>query len=554
MKARTIATAAILLGAETTRAQNCTFETISPSKDLIWCPCEDQFLCARLDVPLDYKNPELARASVPLLKLPATPDSPDGPYRGAVLVNPGGPGVSGLDLVREGGALLRAWIGSNYDIVGFDPRGVGLGEPRLNCSTNTTTLQTRDEEPHRLVDDFYQRYIDFSADLGRRCEARAGGETGAGRYMTTAVTARDMLSFVDAFASSADGGRVVEGGGNASVLNYYGISYGTFLGQTFASMFPGRVGRVALDGVVSPEGYQANGTFPGVTHLDGVLGAFFVYCHAAGPEACAYYTGETAMDIFERWRASFARLDARGAEAEGWANASEIASALLTFKVGMLTAATGPVVSFPAMAEALVGLEAALAGGELAAWTAGLNAAIGDPGVEGRVNPEQSLGVLCSDQGNRLFGTTLEGLRPFVEQVEGQSVVGETWVQQILGCSGWSIRGREVFEGPYGGETRADLLFVSNTFDPTTPIENTVNNAPKFKGARRLTIEGLGHTASATLNQCALAVVKSYFQGTMCGRDIYCPLEAGPFNVLLNGSIQENLVAAGLADISSLYK
>ncbi|GKT45302.1 tripeptidyl aminopeptidase [Colletotrichum spaethianum] len=410
-----------------------------------------------------------------------------------ILINPGGPGGSGIELARNNGSTIQAVAGSNYDIVGFDPRGVGLSEPRPNCSAGIvlprSQVLSRRDVP-RFVDRYYQQFIDFGKELGERCQAQAGADTEAGPHMTSAVTARDMLSIVDAFAVTPDGERTAL---NSTLLNYYGISYGTFLGQTFASMFPGRVGHFALDGNVSPEGFQSNFTSNSVNHLDGVLGAFFVYCHAAGP-ACSYYTGNTAMDIFKRWNASFAQLDARLAEAENWSNATEIALALETFKYTLLDAAVAPLSVFGKIAGSFVGLEEALSSNTLAAWTEQTNVAFGFDGLEGYAgsHPEQSLGVLCSDQSNALYGKSLEEIQPLISALQDQSVAGEIWTSAMLGCLGWPIRSNDVFRGPYGGNTSYPVLFIGNTFDPTTPIENAIASIPKYTNARSLTVDNMG--------------------------------------------------------------
>ncbi|KAL0934997.1 uncharacterized protein CTRU02_209588 [Colletotrichum truncatum] len=541
-----------LLGIGIAAAQNCTFQSITPSTNLVWCRCEGPFYCAKLDVPLDYLNPQLGRASVPLMKLPADPASQNGPYRGMILINPGGPGGSGIELARSSAIQIQPILGSNYDIVGFDPRGIGLSEPRASCSAGNSTRRRKTRNVPRLGDAFYNERIEIYKDIGERCQATIGADTAAGPHMTTATTARDMLSIVEAFAATPDGARAAL---NSSQLNYYGISYGTFLGQTFASMFPDRVGHVALDAVLSPEGYQENGTYPNMNHVDGILGAFFIYCHAAGPGYCAYYTGDTPMNIFERWNASFSQLDARTAEAEGWENATEIASALRVFKDGILSVAIEPLASFGIIAPALVRLEQALDGGYLAVWTEQVKLLLGESEdaevLDG--NLEQNIGVTCSDQKNRLYGKSLEDLRPLIKQLEDQSVIGEIWATVALSCTGWSISSNDVFEGPYGGNTSYPLLFVSNTFDPTTPIENAIANAPKFRNSRRLTIDGLGHNSFTTDNLCGFEAIRSYFQDKMCGREHYCPLEIGPFGVQLNGTIQQNLETAGLARIRDLY-
>ncbi|KAF4778563.1 hypothetical protein HER10_EVM0007009 [Colletotrichum scovillei] len=542
-----------LVGFRAVGARDCTFDSITPSQDLVWCPCEGQFFCAKLDVPLDYKNPSLGRASVPLLKIPAAAESPDGPYRGAILINPGGPGASGIELARYNGTTVQAAAGSNFDIIGFDPRGVGISEPRPNCSAGISigkngTLSGRDAP--RVVDGYYQQFIDFGKELGEKCQAQAGADTEAGPHMTTAVTARDMLSIVEAFSASPDGNRTVL---DSSKLNYYGVSYGTMLGQTFASMFPDRVGHVAIDGLVDPISYQTNFTSSSINHVDGVLGAFFVYCHAAGPDLCSFYTGNTPKDIFSRWNASFTQLDAQKAEEEGWANATDIGLALVTFKVSVLSAVVQPLAQFGRISDVFVALEKAISLNSVAVWTEQTNAIYGDPNLGGYVYPEQTLGVLCSDQSNTWYGKSLADIKPLLDGLKDTSIVGEVWSRAMLACLDWPIRSNDVFKGPYGGNTSYPMLFASNTYDPTTPIENAISNAPKYTNARRLVTDGMGHTTVATNNMCAFAAIRSYFQDTMCGKEHYCPLELGPFNVHLNGTIKENLEAAGLSNLRSLY-
>jgi len=425
-------------------------------------------------VPLDYQNPRLGRASVPLIKYPAVPNSPDGPYQGMILINPGGPGASGVNEARDNASTIQSLIGTNWDVVGFDARGMWLSEPSASCQlTNTTSghrLTLRSNSVPKVTDEFYNSYIEFGKELGRRCKTSIGGNKDAGPHMTTAVTARDMLSVVDAFAETDDGRRAAKRRG---LLNYYGISYGTFLGQTFASMFPERVGNMILDGVVSPESYLTNYTSASVNHLDGIIAVFFIYCHAAGPSACSYYTGSTPKDIYERFHRSFVQLNPRKAEAAHWSNATDLEAGLLTLKVTLLTAAGAPLSVFGRLPEIFQGLEAALAAQDVRPWTAQLATIVGDPGPAGYadMHPEWSLGTLCSDQDGKLYGKKLRDLRPLVNDLEEQSIIGEIWIKSVLGCTGWPIKSNDVFTGPFGGRTATPILFVGNTYDPVTPIE-----------------------------------------------------------------------------------
>ena len=164
----------------------------------------------------------------------------------------GGPGNAGVDYVLESGydALVPV-VGTNFDLVGFDPRGIGRSIPAANCSASSTNTSLRRRAfglyGPELSSLYWDQTLESAKEFGAQCETAIGGPDGAGTHMSTAVVATDMLSIVDAFAST-DKGKAVE---DSSLLNYWGISYGTFIGESFASMYPDRVGRVALDGILS---------------------------------------------------------------------------------------------------------------------------------------------------------------------------------------------------------------------------------------------------------------------------------------------------------------
>lgn len=345
-----------------------------------------------------------------------------------------------------------------------------LSKPVANCSVDKSvqTGKLINRQVPRAADNYYNLFIDFGQELGKDCEMKTGGEQDAGPHMSTATTARDMISIVDAFADTEEGQTAAR---PSNLLNYYGISYGTFLGQTFASMFPDRVGRVVLDGVVHPEGYLANYTYQSVTHLDGVVAAFFIYCYEAGVSQCSFYTGSSPKDIYDRFNESFVQLDAQKAAAENWSNATEIDTALVVLKVALLTTADTPLSYFSILPDMLLGLENALATQNISAWIAQAETIYGDPMLAGYENPQWTLGVLCSDMENRWYDKTLEDLRPLLAVLEQSSIVGDIWIKSMLGCTGWSIEATETFQGPFGGDTANPILFVGNTYDPVTPFD-----------------------------------------------------------------------------------
>jgi pimeloyl-ACP methyl ester carboxylesterase len=127
---------------------------------------------------------------------------------------------------------------------------MGYSLPRANCSQSASV---NDQVQRRafgltgpeLPEAFWDEQFSSAQATGEECEAAFGGSEGAGQYMSTPVVATDMLSIVDAFAATSQGKMAAT---NSSLLNYWGFSFGTFLGQTFASMYPDRVGRLAIDG------------------------------------------------------------------------------------------------------------------------------------------------------------------------------------------------------------------------------------------------------------------------------------------------------------------
>lgn len=200
-------------------------------------------------------------------------------YKGMVLINPGGPGGSGISALDS---FSSTWgnatetigaIGSNYDIIGFEPRGVGFSIPSANCTNNTSPsagIGKRFDQPNGP-------FLDFASAGGNEadaqmkakaaeCQKTIGGPSGAGQHMSTATVVRDMVTITDAFAATADGAKVK----NPKLTNYFGISYGTFLGQTFASMFPERVGRFILAGVVDPDDQVSGISLTGLQSTDEV--------------------------------------------------------------------------------------------------------------------------------------------------------------------------------------------------------------------------------------------------------------------------------------------
>ncbi|MGH3510389.1 MAG: alpha/beta hydrolase [Nocardioidaceae bacterium] len=196
-----------------------------------WTGCQGGDQCAHIRVPLDYAKPAGQAISLALVKVPAT-DQAD--KVGALVVNPGGPGESGLSEAEQAPSYFSPVVLRSYDIVGFDPRGVGQSTP-IRCLDTKQTDRFLASDPDPDTPAEVRENDALLRQLGTGC-VRLSGDLAA--HISTVEAAKDM-----------DVIRALLG---EPTLNYFGSSYGTFLGATYAGLFPKRVGRMVLDGALDP--------------------------------------------------------------------------------------------------------------------------------------------------------------------------------------------------------------------------------------------------------------------------------------------------------------
>lgn len=253
------------------------WSTISPSPSLNYTPCYETHKCAKLLVPLDWLNPEAYdhEVSLAIIALPATVPETDASFAGSVLVNPGGPSGSGVDFLLTWGSVLQRTADSEdrkHEMVSFDPRGVGLTEPAADCfrsefargafALEDRALGSPGEGIHVV-----RSKISRAGAVGRLCEA-GDRKDRILSFMSTSSVARDMVAIVDKMDELRKDVPVedvpveneqlelrADGGDDTPRLQYWGFSYGSVLGNYFASMFPGRVGRMVLEAIEDPYDY-----------------------------------------------------------------------------------------------------------------------------------------------------------------------------------------------------------------------------------------------------------------------------------------------------------
>ncbi|KAH7316883.1 Alpha/Beta hydrolase protein, partial [Stachybotrys elegans] len=475
-----------------------------PSTNLTWTPCFDNFTCARLEVPLDYDNSTLDTTSIAFIKLSgknATLESP------SIVLIPGGPGGSGINLLFDNQAMLGQALGEQYNFVSFDPRAVNNSGPSIDCFSGNSEARLafmglyNTGTANISAPSFAQQYY-ASSIYGEWCNNAVENGSPHGYYVTTPAVARDLLTFVEANARQT-GQPPAE-----AKLWCYGISYGTVIGTTFASMFPGRIGRMVLDGVVDADQYYDNTWRDNIDQVDEAMGQFATLCHSAGPEACSFW-GPTPANITSRIDAIIHQLQNHPVPISG-VQGQELPT-LVTYsdlKALFMQAVTSPLNFFPLMANILHQFERGDVSG-----LAGIFDALPIPDDAG-------MAIRCADSYRRNQLTTIEEFQSSVEHWESRSkYVGDMWP---INHGSPSIG----VDRP----TSFPILFASNTIDPLSPVKSARKMSSRFPGSVLLTQEAVGHViVNGGGSTCYFGNVQAYLQGIVPSANTTCAQENTPF-------------------------
>ncbi|KAL2178394.1 TAP-like protein-domain-containing protein [Thermothelomyces heterothallicus CBS 202.75] len=552
------------------------WESITPSPDLAWHTCytaiNPSFLCARLTVPMDYAHenddPDGLKVHLALVLLPPasqgqTPSNhttTDPPRKAPLLINPGGPGGSGAFLALLMGPSLQRALGTDQPILGFDPRGVGFTTPVADCWAAPPPPDACDDEnggggggggggagpaceddaakgllrrveweqvnaAYGLVgeSEAATRYLEAGHRgvnaLCRSRDDRHGGTSGLA-WSGTGEVARDMARIVDKWDEWVD--REEEEAGVAAEremrgkLVYWGFSYGTYLGATFARMFPHRVGRLLLDGVVDAELYEEPVWEESLVDADKVLDEFFRYCAAAGRDCALYRDGDQADDVRRKYEAVMERLRTSPVT---FIHPDYFYPVILRESlVKQLAFAVlySPIQGFPGLAWILdciyegryKQLSAMFQDAELMCSVPGNNLLMG-------LKTDAQRAIMCSDKRQPVNMTVPDWEAEHKKMAELSQFAG-IWMGLMMQCSGWDISPpHRAPMGPWTSsrgqfETANPILFLSNTHDPVTPLRAAVKMALKFKGAGLLEQKSLGHCTVSTVSRCTTRVVREY--------------------------------------------
>ncbi|WP_154697780.1 alpha/beta hydrolase [Lentzea guizhouensis] len=441
-----------------------------------WKTCGPEhpgFECGTIKVPLDHDNPRGATTTVALNRKPAT----DQARRiGSLFLNPGGPGGSGISFAFSSGEQLSAALQGRFDIVGFDPRGIGQSDP-LRCFPSEEALNEFFEGipgfPYQASQErpFFDRY----RSLGRECR----DDQPIAQHMSTADVARDLD-----LLRRAVGDRKI---------SYLGFSYGSFLGTTYANMFPGNIRALAIDGVLNPVLWSSGRQIESdrIASKE-VFDEFLRLCDEA---ACPL-----GPNSKQRWNALLAAAKAKPIQ---------LGDQVYTYDrvIGTAIGTGYAPEAWPAIADLLDKLSDA---------SAGLSVAAAEPDYDNFFDAYN--GNVCADiEYPRDFAT----YRAVGRYAEAGSEFGPYWWWSNAACANWPTN-PDRFTGPWNHRTSAPVLVVGNYFDGATDYRGAQAVARQLPNSRLLSYAGWGHTAYG-VTKCITDHMNAYLldvklppAGTVC--------------------------------------
>ncbi|MEV5571216.1 alpha/beta hydrolase [Spirillospora sp. NPDC052269] len=445
--------------------------------------------CARIKVPLDYAKPDGRTIELALLRFPAT----DRAHRiGSLLFNFGGPGASGTESVAEAAGRFQGLAG-RYDLVGFDPRGVGQ-------STAVTCLS--DAELDRNL------ALDAAPDTA--AEEKTVEEADTAYIRACEKNSGDLLPHVGTVSAARDMDVIRSVLGDAQ-LHYFGLSYGTELGANNAHQLPGNVGRSVLDGAVDTKISAVDLSLQQAAGFQRALGNFAAYC--AGLAAASCPMGRTRSEVLASIQKFADGLDAHPLN-------TDQPTRPLTQSLGVtgISAALYDQATWKTLAQALA--DASKGDGSLLLALADLQNGRGEDGHYSNTLAANTA-ISCADTTERQ--TAADVRRELPRFRNASPVFGPALAWGLLTCTGWPFKGDNAGK-EVSAPSAAPIVVIGNEGDPATPYAWAPALTREIGGrAVLLSLRGQGHTAYLTGNRCVVDTVNAYLldgkvprNGTRC--------------------------------------
>ncbi|MFG2508105.1 alpha/beta hydrolase [Streptomyces rubiginosohelvolus] len=489
---------------------------------LRWTDCDTEgYVCARLTVPRDYDDPGNGKTFV----LPVARAEAGKPDRriGSLVYNPGGPGAAGVQSLQEGmdEAFGRA-ARDRFDIVAFDPRGVGASVPALTCTASDDEAEEEASEPpvpegvaplHPRTEEERTAAAEGARAATEDCERHSGGLL---RHVGTQDAARDL--------------DVLRAALGERELTYLGWSYGTSLGTAYAELFPRRVRAMVLDGAIDPSLDWSQRVLSQSAGFRRSVDDYADHCAEVAGDSCPADSPDAIRALVEGLYARAGRAPLPVSEDSSYAEYGGMDATAVIDAVSM--AMYTPEDQWEPLSRALAAADAGDATA-LGALDEEETAPAGeDPAPEetDEVTEEESgdedhdatedptpvdnegaalTAVNCLDVPHPRDLDAYWDALPRAEKTAG--VYGTAGVTAELTCRGWPSGGRTPHRVDADGVV--PVLVVGTTGDPSTPYEEAVSLADQFPGGMLLTYEGMGHTAYGRGGACVTEKVDAYLVG-----------------------------------------
>jgi pimeloyl-ACP methyl ester carboxylesterase len=441
------------------------------TQQLAWHGCASGFQCASLKVPVDYANPGGATIELAVVRDPTSAKN----KLGSVVLNPGGPGASGIEYAEGEGQTIKQTLGGEFDVVSFDPRGVGESAP-VRCLTSKQLDQwvAFEADPNSPASVAQQDQL--AKQFAASCEGQSPALL---PHVSTVDTARDL----DVLRAAL---------GDAK-LTYIGASYGTFLGAIYAQLFPTNIRALVLDGALDPAASAAELDHVQARGFEVALKSYIATCVKSS--SCPLGTSSTAAEPkLDSWLAGLQTKPLPG-------SGGRVLTAALA--VGGVAAALYSPNSWSYLSSSL---HAAFGGNPAGLLT--LSDDLDGRQSDGSYNNliESNMAINCVDR---------PGLGPnmaaYAQQAAAGAADGPTFGEYVdwgnVACADWPVA-PELAPGPVDPVGAPPILVVGTLRDPATPYQWAQSLAKELNGPL-LTYNGDGHTAFLRSN-CVDAVVKAY--------------------------------------------
>ena len=444
-------------------------------QDLAWSPCGVNH-CAKLLVPVDYAHPEGDTLKLAVLRADAKSDAD---RIGSLVVNPGGPGGSGVDYASAADYIVTKPVRAAYDIVGFDPRGVGRSSP-IKCLDDRELDSYLGSDPTPDNASEQQQFVASAKAFADRCKANGGALLG---HVSTIEAAKDT--------------DVLRAALGETKLDYLGKSYGTFLGATYADLFPTRVGKFVLDGVVDPNLTSSQVNEGQAVGFETATRAYVKDCVSNGD--CPL--GDSLDTGMARMRAFLKQLDGRPLPlsdpfvkglTEGWG--------ALGIAVAMYDQSR--------WSQLTIALREAFAGNGNALMKLADNYADRSSAGAYSGNLMQVIyAVNCLDRSDS------KEVGHYVSEARSLSAKAPTWGAFLA----WGTAPCGYWPAPTNNAPKrisaagsGPILVVGTTRDPATPYKWAQGLASELADGHLITFDGDGHTAYTRSNSCVNDAVDAY--------------------------------------------